>query len=110
RIELEKLSEENTLLKNELGRIQQELEASERTEAAQRKEFEVLKRDKEKACSEMEELCTQKCRDELSQLNHRVLQLGEEASTHQTQSEKSPVTVQLLTHRLEEAELREELQ
>ncbi|XP_043740892.1 ninein-like protein isoform X7 [Cervus elaphus] len=36
RIELEKLSEENTLLKNELGRIRQELEASERTEAAQR--------------------------------------------------------------------------
>ncbi|XP_025120334.2 ninein-like protein isoform X4 [Bubalus bubalis] len=112
RIELEKLSEENMLLKNELGRIQQELEASEGTEAAQRKEIEVLKRDKEKACSEMEELCTQsqKCRDELSQLNHRVLQLGEEASTHQTQSEKSPATVQLLIHRLEEAELREGLQ
>ena len=51
-----------------------------------------------------------KCRDELSQLNHRVLQLGEEASTHQAQSEKNHVTVQLLTHRLEEAELREELQ
>ncbi|XP_060253155.1 ninein-like protein isoform X4 [Ovis aries] len=112
RIKLEKLSEENTLLKNELGRIRQELEASERTEAAQRKEIEVLKRDKEKACSEMEELCTQsqKCRDELSQLNHRVLQLGEEASTHQTQSEKDHITVQLLTHRLEEAVLREELQ
>uniref|UniRef100_A0A8C6E0E3 Ninein-like protein n=1 Tax=Moschus moschiferus TaxID=68415 RepID=A0A8C6E0E3_MOSMO len=113
RIELEKLSEENTLLKNELGRIRQELEASERTETAQRKEIEVLKRDKEKACSEMQELCTQvnqKCRDELSQLNHRVLQLGEEASTHQAQSEKNQVAVQLLTHRLEEAVLREELQ
>ena len=36
RIELEKLSEENMLLKNELGRIRQEPEASERTEAAQR--------------------------------------------------------------------------
>ncbi|KAM9681737.1 ninein-like protein isoform 5-T8 [Dama dama] len=112
RIELEKLYEENTLLKNELGRIRQELEASERTEAAQRKEIEVLKRDKEKACSEMEELCTQshKCRDELSQLNHRVLQVGEEASTHQAQSEKNHITIQLLTGRLEEAELREELQ
>ncbi|XP_055282146.1 ninein-like protein [Moschus berezovskii] len=112
RIELEKLSEENTLLKNELGRIRQELEASERTETAQRKEIEVLKRDKEKACSEMQELCTQsqKCRDELSQLNHRVLQLGEEASTHQAQSEKNQVAVQLLTHRLEEAVLQEELQ
>lgn len=53
---------------------------------------------------------SQKCRDELSQLNHRVLQLGEEAFTHQAQSEKNQVAVQLLTHRLEEAVLREELQ
>ncbi|XP_007451502.1 PREDICTED: ninein-like protein [Lipotes vexillifer] len=112
RIKLDRLSEENTLLKNELTRIQQELEAAERTEAAQRKEVEVLKREKEKACSEMEELCTQsqKCKDELSQLNHRVLQLGEEASTHQAQSKKNHITVQLLTQRLEEAASREELQ
>uniref|UniRef100_A0A8C6BSD3 Ninein-like protein n=1 Tax=Monodon monoceros TaxID=40151 RepID=A0A8C6BSD3_MONMO len=77
-----------------------------------RKEVEVLKREKEKACSEMEELCTQsqKCKDELSQLNHRVLQLGEEASTHQAQSKKNHITVQLLTQRLEEAARREELQ
>ncbi|XP_058893567.1 ninein-like protein [Kogia breviceps] len=112
RIKLDRLSEENTFLKNELARIQQELEAAERTEAAQRKEVEVLKRQKEKACSEMEELCTQsqKCKDELSQLNHRVLQLGEEASTHQAQSQKNHITVQLLTQRLEEAVCREELQ
>uniref|UniRef100_A0A8C9BPV4 Ninein-like protein n=1 Tax=Phocoena sinus TaxID=42100 RepID=A0A8C9BPV4_PHOSS len=77
-----------------------------------RKEVEVLKREKEKACSEMEELCTQsqKCKDELSQLNHRVLQLGEEASTHQAQSKKNHITVQRLTQRLEEAARREELQ
>ncbi|KAB0401540.1 hypothetical protein E2I00_017608 [Balaenoptera physalus] len=112
RIKLDRLSEENTFLKNELARIQQELEAAERTEAAQRKEVEVLKREKEKACSEMEELCTQsqKCKDELSQLNHRILQLGEEASTHQAQSKKNHITVQLLTQRLEEAACREELQ
>ncbi|XP_061064943.1 ninein-like protein isoform X2 [Eubalaena glacialis] len=112
RIKLDRLSEENTFLKNELARIQQELEAAERTEAAQRKEVEVLKREKEKACSEMEELCTQsqKCKDELSQLNHRVLQLGEEASTHQAQSKKNHIAVQLLTQRLEEAACREELQ
>ncbi|CAI9153817.1 unnamed protein product [Rangifer tarandus platyrhynchus] len=55
----------------------------------------------------MEELCTQsqKCRDELSQLNHTVLQLGEEASAHQAQSEKKHITGQLLTRRVEEAEL-----
>ncbi|XP_057559247.1 ninein-like protein isoform X2 [Hippopotamus amphibius kiboko] len=112
RVELDKLSEENIFLKNELGRIREELEAAERTEAAQRKEIEILKRDKEKACSEMEELCiqSQKCKDELSQLNHRVLQLGEEASTHQAQSEKNHITVQLLTQSLAEAARREELQ
>ncbi|XP_073648737.1 ninein-like protein isoform X2 [Tursiops truncatus] len=112
RIKLDRLSEENTFLKNELTRIQQELEAAGRTEAAQREEVEFLKREKEKACSEMEELCTQsqKCKDELSQLNHRVLQLGEEASTHQAQSKKNHITVQLLTQRLEEAACREELQ
>nr|KAF6471980.1 ninein like [Molossus molossus] len=56
RIELNSLSEENMVLKNELERIQQELESKERTNDAQRKEIEILKRDKEKACSEMEEL------------------------------------------------------
>ncbi|XP_047627514.1 ninein-like protein [Phacochoerus africanus] len=112
RIELDKLSEENTVLKNELGRIQQELEAAKRTEDAQRKEIEVLKREKEKACSEMEELCTQsqKCKAELSQLNDRVLQLGEEASTHQAQNEKNRIMIQLLTGRLEGVVRQEELQ
>ncbi|XP_032317576.1 ninein-like protein isoform X3 [Camelus ferus] len=112
RIELDKLSEENAFLKEERGRVQQELEAAERTEGAQRKEIEVLRRDKEKACSEAEELSTQsqRCKDELSQLNLRVLQLGEEASTHQAQNKKNHVTIQLLTQRLEEAAHREGLQ
>uniref|UniRef100_A0A8C3WZ60 Ninein-like protein n=1 Tax=Catagonus wagneri TaxID=51154 RepID=A0A8C3WZ60_9CETA len=112
RIELDKLSEENTVLKNELGRIQQELEAANRTEDAQRKEIEVLKREKEKACSEMEELCTQnqKCKTELSQLNDKVLQLGEEASTHQAQNEKNRTVIQLLSGRLEGVVRQEELQ
>ncbi|XP_076970177.1 ninein-like protein isoform X2 [Tamandua tetradactyla] len=56
RIKLHRLSEENTLLRNELGRKQQELEAAERTNGAQRKKIEVLKREKEQACSEMGEL------------------------------------------------------
>ncbi|XP_077635073.1 ninein-like protein [Crocuta crocuta] len=112
RIELDRLSEENTLLKNELGRIQQELEAAEKTNDAQRKEIEALKRDNEKACSEMEELNkqNQKCEDELSQLNHKVLQLGEEASIHQAQDKKNHINIQLLTQRLEEARHQDELQ
>lgn len=44
------------------------------------------------------------------QLNHRVLQLGEEASSQQTHIENNGITIQLLTQRLEEAGRREELQ
>ncbi|XP_032207492.1 ninein-like protein isoform X5 [Mustela erminea] len=111
RIELDRLSEENELLKNELGKIQQELEAAERTNDAQRKEIEVLKRNREKSCSEVEELNkqSQKCRDEVSQLNEKVLQQGEVASPHQAQNENC-ITIQLLTQRLEEVGQWEELQ
>uniref|UniRef100_A0A2K5L617 Ninein-like protein n=1 Tax=Cercocebus atys TaxID=9531 RepID=A0A2K5L617_CERAT len=104
RLEFHRLSEENALLKNDLGRVRQELEAAESTHNAQRKEIEVLKKDKEKACSEMEVLTrqNQNYKDQLSQLNDRVLQLGQEASTHQAQSEEHRVTIQLLTQSLEE--------
>ncbi|XP_069352106.1 ninein-like protein [Eulemur rufifrons] len=112
RIEFHRLSEENTSLKNDLGRIQQELEAAESTNDAQRREIEVLKRDKEKACFDVEELSkqSQKYKDQLSQLNYSVLQLGEEASTHQAQNEENRITIQLLTQSLEEAGRRGEQQ
>ncbi|KAL0595715.1 Ninein-like protein [Plecturocebus cupreus] len=104
RLEFHRLTEENALLKNSLGRVQQELEAAESTHDAQRKEIEVLKKDNEKACSEMEAVNrqNQNYKDQLSQLNDRVLQLGQEASTHQTQNEEHRVTIQLLTQSLEE--------
>ncbi|XP_053434504.1 ninein-like protein isoform X2 [Nycticebus coucang] len=106
RVEVHRLSEENTLLKNDLGRLQQELEAAEGTNDAQRREIEDLKKDKEKACYDVEELSrqSQKYKDQLSQLNHRVRQLGEEASTQQAQQEENHLTIQLLTQSLEEAE------
>lgn len=44
------------------------------------------------------------------QLNHRVLQLGEEASSQQAHIENNGITIQLLTQRLEEAGRREEVQ
>uniref|UniRef100_A0A3Q2HX94 Ninein-like protein n=1 Tax=Equus caballus TaxID=9796 RepID=A0A3Q2HX94_HORSE len=53
---------------------------------------------------------SQKYKDELSQLKHRILRLGEEASTHQAQNEKIRITIQQLTQRLEEGAHREELQ
>ncbi|XP_069862723.1 ninein-like protein isoform X3 [Dipodomys merriami] len=112
RIEFHRLSEENTLLQTDLRKIQQELEAAENTNGAQRKEIEVLKRDKEKACFEVEKLNTQiqNYKDELSQINCRVLQLEGDTSTHQAWKEKRHVAIQLLMQRLEEASQREQQQ
>ncbi|XP_073930300.1 ninein-like protein isoform X6 [Castor canadensis] len=92
-------------------RLQEEMHLQHQSQLQQiRKEIEVLKRDKEKACFEMEELNTQsqKYKDELSQFNCRVLQLEAEASTHQAEKEKNQVAIQLLMQRLEEAGLQEE--
>ncbi|XP_040836962.1 ninein-like protein [Ochotona curzoniae] len=109
RIEFQRLSEENVLLRKELGRVRQELEAAENASGVYRKEIGVLKRDKEKACAAVEELSKQgqKYEDELSQLHNRVLQLEEGASGHHTWRDKNHVTVTLLTRGLEEAGERE---
>ncbi|KAF6088782.1 ninein like [Phyllostomus discolor] len=53
---------------------------------------------------------SQKCKDELFQLNQRVLQLGEKAATQQAQIKKNCITIQLLTQSLEEAGHQTELQ
>ncbi|XP_070445038.1 ninein-like protein isoform X7 [Equus przewalskii] len=77
------------------------------------REIEVMRRDFAKERKEMEQafkLQSQKYKDELSQLKHRILELGEEASTHQAQNEKIRITIQQLTQRLEEGAHREELQ
>ncbi|XP_060048483.1 ninein-like protein [Erinaceus europaeus] len=108
----DRFSEENALLKSELEKIQQDLEAAERSCEAQRKEIELLRRDKKEACSAIEEhnKQSQKWKAELSQISHRVLQLGEEASMQQTRNEENHMTIQLLTRRLEEARCKGQLQ
>ncbi|XP_063104667.1 ninein-like protein isoform X5 [Cavia porcellus] len=112
RVELQRLSAANSLLKSDLERIQQELGAAEHMSNQQRREIEVLKRDKEKACSEMDELSiqNQKYKNEVLQLNCRVLQLEGVASAHQAQNEENLATAQLLTQRLQEASRQEEQQ
>ncbi|KAM6144260.1 ninein-like protein [Erethizon dorsatum] len=112
RVELQRLSEENSLLKNDLERIQQEVGATEHMNDKQRQEIEALKRDKEKACFEMDELSTQnqKYRNEVSQLNGRVLQLEGVTSPNQARNEENLAAAQLLTQRLEEAGRREQQQ
>ncbi|XP_075396092.1 uncharacterized protein LOC142435956 [Tenrec ecaudatus] len=93
RAELQRLSEENTSLTNELGRIQQELKVAERTNDVQRKEIDILKKEKYQACLEMEMINSQsqKYKDQLSQPNHGILHLGEEAFVHKAQNEKNQV-------------------
>ncbi|XP_052580638.1 ninein-like protein isoform X5 [Peromyscus californicus insignis] len=112
RAEFQRLSEENCMLKSDLGRIQLELETSESRNETQRQEIEVLKTDKEQACFDLEELGiqTQKYKDELSQLNCRILQLEGDTSALHTQKEENRVAIQLLMQKLEEAGCREEQQ
>uniref|UniRef100_A0A8C5K7A8 Ninein n=1 Tax=Jaculus jaculus TaxID=51337 RepID=A0A8C5K7A8_JACJA len=112
RIEYLRLSEENSQLKSDLERTQLELEAAENRNNTQRKEIKALKKDKEKACCELEELNTQteKYKNELSQLNCKVLQLEEDISVHQTQKEENQASFQLVMQRLAEAGGREEQQ
>ncbi|XP_010623919.1 ninein-like protein isoform X2 [Fukomys damarensis] len=112
RVVLQRLSEENGLLKNDLERIQQKLGAAEHMSDLQRQEIEALKRDKEKVCFEMDELSiqNQKYKNEVSQLNCRVLQMEGVASTHQAQNEENLAAARLLTQKLEEVGRREEQQ
>ncbi|XP_060239096.1 ninein-like protein isoform X1 [Meriones unguiculatus] len=112
RAAFQRLSEENFVLKSDLGRIQLELETSESRNETQRQEIEVLKRDKEQACFDLEELSTQtqKYKDELSQLNCRILQLEGDTSALHTQKEENRIAIQLLMQKLEEAGCREEQQ
>ncbi|XP_054987369.1 ninein-like protein isoform X2 [Sorex araneus] len=105
RVEVDRLSEANTLLTTELGRLQEELQAAERTSSTQRQEIEALRGDREKACSALGELRKQNQKYEagLAQLSERVLRLREEAAAQQAQSEKDHATIRLLRRRLEEA-------
>ncbi|KAM5245523.1 ninein-like protein [Ctenodactylus gundi] len=96
-----------------------------------RQDMAVLKRDKQKACLERDELSmqdvlvsqyflgpalklaispNQKYKDELSQLNSRVQRLKGEVSAHEAHNEENYVTIQLLTQRLEDAGHIEEQQ
>ncbi|XP_038186302.1 ninein-like protein isoform X2 [Arvicola amphibius] len=112
RAEFQRLSEENLVLKSDLGRIQLELETSESRNETQREEIELLKREKEQACFDLEELSTQtqKYKDELSQLSCRILQLEGDTSALHTQKEENRVAIELLMRKLEEAGCREEQQ
>ncbi|XP_030052142.1 ninein-like protein isoform X2 [Microcaecilia unicolor] len=112
RIELNRLTEDNSMLKDELGRFQQVVNDAEGEVSQHRKQIELLKTEKEITLNEKEELNKQskKYQDELCQLNARTLELQGTISALEARWQSSQSTIQLLqeeltevTHQKEEA-------
>ncbi|XP_044864961.1 ninein-like protein isoform X6 [Mauremys mutica] len=101
RMELHRVLEDNALLRNKLGRFQEDVEEASNN---QRKQIDELQREKEMALSETEELnqLNKTYKQEICQLNARTLQLNSQLSDLSLQSETSHSTIQLLNQRLAE--------
>lgn len=101
RMELHRVSEDNALLRNKLGRFQEDVEEASNN---QRKQIDELQREKEMALSETEELnqLNKTYKQEICRLNARTLRLNSQLSDLSLQSETSHSTIQLLNQRLAE--------
>ncbi|KAM6367445.1 ninein-like protein [Alca torda] len=104
--ELCRLLEENSLLKSQLGRLQQELRLS-KEKGSERDEKHVSKlgREKVEELAEIAELtASSENKGEVSHLNVKVCQLGRELSEHKASHGAGPGTLQRQSQRLAEAE------
>ncbi|XP_034619814.1 ninein-like protein isoform X3 [Trachemys scripta elegans] len=99
RMEVHRVSEDNALLRNKLGRFQEDVEEASNK---QRKQIDELQREKEMALSETEELnqLNKTYKQEICQLNARTLQLSHQLSELRLRSETDHSTIQLLNQRL----------
>ncbi|XP_015268496.1 PREDICTED: ninein-like protein, partial [Gekko japonicus] len=106
RIELHRVLEDNGLLKNKLGRLQQQVEDANEANKKHRKHIDELKIEKEKAGSEMEELnqLNKQYKEEISQLSARTGQLSHEFSELSSSSKADQSTIRLLNQRFAELE------
>ncbi|XP_019371715.1 PREDICTED: ninein-like protein isoform X5 [Gavialis gangeticus] len=102
RAELHQVLENNALLKNKLGRLQQEVQAAEEASNKHRKLIEELQREKEEACSSVQELTelNERYKQDISQLNAGTCQLSSELSAFHHQNEANHQMIQLLNQRL----------
>ncbi|XP_019404574.1 PREDICTED: ninein-like protein isoform X4 [Crocodylus porosus] len=102
RAELHQVLENNALLKNKLGRLQQEVQAAEEASDKHRKLIEELQREKEEAYSSVQELTelNERYKQDISQLNAETCQLSSELSAFHHQNEANHQMIQLLNQRL----------
>ncbi|KAM7117530.1 ninein-like protein isoform 4-T13 [Ciconia maguari] len=101
------LLEENSLLKSQLQRLQQELRlAKEKGSKHDEKHVSELGREKVEELAEIAELTlsSEKSKGEVSHLNVKMHQLGHEFTEHKASHGAGPGTVQLQSQRLAEAE------
>ncbi|KAM6083808.1 ninein-like protein isoform 2-T2 [Theristicus caerulescens] len=102
-----RLLEENSLLKSQLGRLQQELRlAKEKGSEHDEKCVSKLGREKVEELAEIAELTasSEKSKGDVSNLNVKMGQLGHELTEHKAGHGAGPGTVQLRSQRLVEAE------
>nr|XP_028580835.1 ninein-like protein isoform X3 [Podarcis muralis] len=106
RIELHSVSEDNLILKNKLGRFQQEVEDVGEANRKHRKHIDELMVEKEKVMRGIEELnqLNKHYEVEIFQLNTRIDQLSHELSELSSDNNVSRNTVNLLNRRLVELE------
>ncbi|XP_010560761.1 PREDICTED: ninein-like protein isoform X3 [Haliaeetus leucocephalus] len=105
--ELCQLREENSLLKSQLGRLQEELRlAKERGSSHDVKNVSKLGREKVEELAEIAELTasSEKSKGDVSHLNVKMHHLGCELTEHKASHGAGPGTVQLQSQRLAEAE------
>ncbi|XP_044284973.1 ninein-like protein isoform X1 [Varanus komodoensis] len=110
RIELHRFSEDNILLKNKLGRLQQEAEDADEANKKHRKHIEEFKMEKEKAMYEIEELkqLSNHYREEIFQLNTRINLLSFELSELSSNHKANLNTISVLNQRLVVLETQKE--
>ncbi|XP_061481602.1 ninein-like protein isoform X4 [Rhineura floridana] len=110
RIELHRISEDNVLLKNKLGRFQQELEDVGEANRKHRKHIDELMVEKEKAMYGIEELnqLNKHYKEEIFQLNARTDQLSRELSELSSNNKANQNTIGLLNQRFVELENQKE--
>ncbi|CAI5771262.1 isoform X2 [Podarcis lilfordi] len=106
RVELHRVSEDNLILKNKLGRFQQEVEDVGEANRKHRKHIDELMVEKEKVMCGIEELnqLNKHYEVEIFQLNTRIDQLSHELSELSSDNNVSRNTVNLLNRRLVELE------
>nr|XP_034966943.1 ninein-like protein isoform X3 [Zootoca vivipara] len=106
RIELHRVSEDNLILKNKLGRFQQEVKEVAEANRKHRKHIDELMVEKEKVVHGIEELnqLNKHYEVEIFQLNARIDQLSHELSELSSDNNVSRNTISLLNRRLVELE------